>query len=87
LHIKDVDSKDEGKYRCIASNDYPPALDHKEAHYEAILDQQVRVSSPLSWLIPLIVIIIILILLFVIIYTCAYWKKRETQRYNVSSQE
>jgi hypothetical protein len=85
LHIIDVDNKDEGTYRCIATNEFPPAVDFKEIRYEAILDQQLRVTSSLSWLIPLIVIIVILIILFVIIYTCAYWKKRET--YNVASNE
>ncbi|KAI6189624.1 Ig-like domain-containing protein [Aphelenchoides bicaudatus] len=87
LHILDVSEEDQGNYRCIASNEFPPAVDFKEVRYEAILDQQLRVTSSLSWLIPLIVIILILIILFVIIYTCAYLKKREAQRYNVSSQE
>jgi hypothetical protein len=87
LQIRDVDEKDEGSYRCIATNEFPPNVDHKEVRYEAILDQKLQVSSSLSWLIPLIVIVVILILLFVVIYTCAYWKRREAQRYNVSSQE
>jgi len=87
LHIRDVADKDEGIYRCIATNEFPPAVDFKEIRYEAILDQPLRVTSSLSWLVPLIIIIVILIILFVVIYTCAYMKKRESQRYNVSSNE
>lgn len=87
LYIRDVDDADEGIYRCIASNEFPPHIDYKDARYEANLDQQLRVTSSLSWLVPLIVIIIILIVLFVIIYTCAWMKRREAQRYDVAIHE
>lgn len=87
LHVRDVEDKDEGSYRCIATNEYPAAVDHQNTKYKAVLDQQLRVSSSLGWLVPLIIIIVILIILFVVIYTCTYLKKREAQRYNVSNQE
>jgi hypothetical protein len=87
LHIRDVSDDDEAVYRCIATNEFPPAVDMKEVRFEAFLDQQLRVSNSLSWLIPLILIIVILILLFVVIYSCAWWKQRQTQRYDVADQE
>jgi hypothetical protein len=45
LHIRDVDDTDEGIYRCIAANEFPPAVDLKEVRHEAILNQQLRVTS------------------------------------------
>lgn len=87
LYIRDAQDEDEGVYRCIASNEFPPQIDYKDVHYEATLDQQLRVTSSLSFLVPLIVILVISILLVVFIYTCAYLKRRESQRYNVASAE
>ncbi|KAI6236785.1 Ig-like domain-containing protein [Aphelenchoides besseyi] len=88
LYIRDVDDSDEGIYRCIAFNEFPPHVDYREVRYEATLDQQLRVTSSLSWLIPLVVIILILILLAVVIYSCAFLKRRkESHRYNVASAE
>jgi len=87
LHIRSVDDEDEGVYRCIASNEFPPAVDFKEVRYEAILDQQLRVTNSLGWIVPLILIIVILILLFVTIYSCAWYKKSRARRYDVSEQE
>uniref|UniRef100_A0A915EQE2 Ig-like domain-containing protein n=1 Tax=Ditylenchus dipsaci TaxID=166011 RepID=A0A915EQE2_9BILA len=72
LHIKEVDDPDEGIYNC---------------DFEVKLDQHLRVTSSLSWLIPLIVIFVILILLFLTIYLCAAWKRYKHAQYNVAQKE
>ncbi|CAD5230066.1 unnamed protein product [Bursaphelenchus xylophilus] len=88
LSIFNVADEDEGLYRCVASNEFPVHLDAEPTKFDLVLDQQLRVTGSLDWLVPLIVIIIILILLFVVIYSCAYWKKRAGRKsYDVAKEE
>jgi len=87
LYIHDVSKEDEGSYRCTATNRFP--VDHKdnEQVFTSVLEQSLKISDALSWLIPLIVIIVILILLVIIIYACAYCNRRKSDQYDVQKRE
>lgn len=87
LHIREADDPDEGIYRCVASNSFPVEVDNPPEHFSIILDQHLRVSSSLSWLLPLILIFVMLLLLFLIIYSCAAWKRYRHAQYNVAQKE
>uniref|UniRef100_A0A914D5V9 Ig-like domain-containing protein n=1 Tax=Acrobeloides nanus TaxID=290746 RepID=A0A914D5V9_9BILA len=86
LIIHDVNDRDEGLYRCVAWNNFSTLVDGPSYRFTATLDQNLWVSSYLSWLIPLLVILIILVLLFIIIYACRAWKQYK-QQYNVAEKE
>lgn len=87
LLIKEADDPDEGIYRCVAANRFPLEVDGPEQDFQVVLDQHLRVTSSLSWLIPLILIFVILLLLFVTIYSCAAWKRYKHAQYNVAQKE
>lgn len=51
LRIKNVDDVDEGVYRCLSSNWFAENVNTEiEKGYNAILDQQLRVTSKLLFL-------------------------------------
>ncbi|KAI3422040.1 hypothetical protein GPALN_012577 [Globodera pallida] len=87
LHIRRVCEKDEGIYKCVAHNEFPPRVDASKERYELSLEQHLRVTSSLSWLPPLLVIIVCLLLLVAIIYGCSAWKKYKHKQYNVAQKE
>jgi len=87
LHIENAEEKDEGVYRCIASNEFPTEIDGEEQRFEVQLDQQLVVSNPWDWILPLIIIVLTLIALLVIIYGCAAWKQYKHNQYNVAKRE
>uniref|UniRef100_A0A7E4VQ73 Ig-like domain-containing protein n=1 Tax=Panagrellus redivivus TaxID=6233 RepID=A0A7E4VQ73_PANRE len=88
LYISDVTRADDGLYRCRATNKFPVSRDSQEStEFSGYLDQSLRVTNHLAWIIPLVVIIVILILLFTIIYCCSYCKRRSRNQYNVAEKE
>ncbi|KAE9548144.1 hypothetical protein FO519_008642 [Halicephalobus sp. NKZ332] len=87
LYIHDVKREDEGLYRCRATNRFPIDTKDNEQTFTSVLDQQLRISNYLGWLIPLIIIIVTLLLLLIIIYTCAYCNRRKSDQYDVQKKE
>lgn len=87
LHIRELDDADQGIYRCIASNEFSQHIENQKQRFTALLDQELRATSSVAWLVPLAIILLILILLAAIIYGFSFFKRRETQRYNVADHE
>uniref|UniRef100_A0AC34QGF1 Ig-like domain-containing protein n=1 Tax=Panagrolaimus sp. JU765 TaxID=591449 RepID=A0AC34QGF1_9BILA len=87
LYIHDVGRDDEGLYRCKATNKFPASNNEEEDEFTSVLDQQLRISNSLGWILPLIIIIVIFIILFAIIYFCALCSRRKSDQYDVEKQE
>ena len=88
LYIRTVDDKDEGNYRCVARNSFALEVDSSVREFTTSLDQQLRVMTSLSWILPLLVIVVCLVLLVLIIWSCSKWKRyRHTKHYNVAKKE
>uniref|UniRef100_A0A1I7YMA9 Ig-like domain-containing protein n=1 Tax=Steinernema glaseri TaxID=37863 RepID=A0A1I7YMA9_9BILA len=90
LEIHNVDSEDEGVYRCEASNKFSTLIDEgPEFTFQSTLKQQLYVSTWGRWILPLILIILMIILLVLIIYCCAFCKRRmkHSDNYDVAKRE
>jgi len=85
LIVRDAAYEDEGLYKCVARNLFPTKVDGEKETFELVLTQQLRVTNPLSWLIPLAIIVVVLILLVATIYLCSVCSK--SREYNVARKE